>query len=144
MDKIFFWMNAPDSLIAETDWSKFLSEMVAVTMVAIMFFVTLSVFLYWRSARAQKIYSPEDVFRSYTPMRWITLAVPAGVIVSGICIVQYLEPTRHAIDIFSEAMQMGGLTTVFTAVVAYLFIAFMPGITPAKFVYRAAPFRAGK
>jgi hypothetical protein len=52
---------------------------------------------------------------------------------------------RHRmIDIFNEALQMGGIATVFTAILSYAFIAFMPGITPAKFMYRAAPFRAGK
>jgi hypothetical protein len=144
MDKIFLWMNAPDTSISETDWAKFLSEMAAVTIVAIIFFVALTVFLYWRSARARKIYSPGDVFKPYTPMRWIALAMPAGAIVSGICVVQYLEPARHVIDILSDALQIGGIIAGVTAGMAYLFIAFMPGITPAKFVYRAAPFRAGK
>lgn len=144
MNKIFFWMDAPDTLIAETDWSKFLSVMAAVTVAAILVFTLLSVFLYWWSARGRKIYTPGDVFRAYTPLRWITLAAPAGVIVSAICVMQYVEPTRHAIDILSDALEMGGLTTAFTAGLGYLFIAYMPGITPAKFIYRAAPFRAGK
>lgn len=144
MDKIFFWMNTPDTLIAETDWSKFLTEMAAVTITAVLFFTALTVFLYWRSARARKIHSPEDVFSAYTPLNWIALAVPAGILVTGICVMEYLEPARHVIDIFGEALQMGGITAVLTAAVAYLFIAFVPGITPVKFVYRAAPFRAGK
>jgi hypothetical protein len=96
------------------------------------------------SAHAKKISSPSDVFGSYKPLRWVALAVPAGGTVFALCLWDYLEPSRRALDILGQALQMGFITALLAAGLSYVFIAFVPGITPVKFMYRPAPFRSGK
>ena len=144
MEKLFFWMSIPDQAIPETAWNEFLNGMATVMFIAVAITTILTVILYGWSARRKKVFFPGDVFKAYLPMWWLCLSLVAGVVSTFVCIWQYSPALNTAAGELGIALQIGIVSVFMTALPAYLLIAFIPGITPAKFCYRPVPYRHKK
>ncbi|MEK7752161.1 MAG: hypothetical protein AAB654_09620 [Acidobacteriota bacterium] len=137
MNRIFFWMHdPPDGNILGEDWEQYLNSMAASYILVVLLAVLATVLIYRAAAARKKIHAPPDVFAPYTPIYWLCLSVPAGIVMAMICIWTYGEK-------FGD--QAGGLTYTATTLALWTFLGclllgylgiLIPGITPPKFRYR--------
>lgn len=134
---VLFWMVYPlDENIDYDQWSGFCEEMAGVVVGVWLVMTALIIGGYWWTARQEKILVPSDVFRPYTPMRWLWWAVAAGVMVSLFYAYQYQTRfTDTTVSFMADAPWVGLWTTLWTFLLAYLLM-WLPGITPAKYRYR--------
>jgi hypothetical protein len=63
--------------------------MAAMTALVILVTVVITILCYTSAAGRRKVYFLDDLFASYTPMRWILLAIPAALIAGSLCFWQY-------------------------------------------------------
>jgi hypothetical protein len=133
-------MSKPDSGIPDSSWAGFLDLMAAMTALVILVTVVITILCYASAARRRKVYFLDDLFASYTPMRWILLAIPAALVAGGLCFWQYEGALDSTEGRWGVALQIALLNGVLSAMIAYLFIVLVPRFTPAKFRYRPAPY----
>lgn len=143
MGVIFSWLSAPES-VAQEDWSNFLDNYSIFFLIMLLLSVVGIVLGYRKSAKGLKVFRPEDVFCSYTPMRWLLLAVAGGIVAALVAAFQFNSALRTVDGIAGFASWTFALTAAISALVAYLLIVFVGGLTPAKFSYRPAPYRYKK
>ena len=131
-----FWMSTPpDPAIPFTLWRGFGQEVLGWMSGSSLFFIALTVVLYWAWCRKIVIRTPFDPFAQFTPMRWLFLSFAAGT-TSGIAYAVRFHsvfPTT-LISPIGGAMTMFFLATLVTYLAAQLVI-WVPGITPRKLIY---------
>ena len=140
MGRLLFWMSKPDSGIPDSSWAGFLDLMAAMTALVILVTVVITILCYASAAGRRKVYFLDDLFASYTPMRWILLAIPAALVAGGLCFWQYEGALDSTEGRWGVALQIALLNGVLSAMIAYLFIILVHRFTPAKFRYRPAPY----
>ena len=140
MGRILIWLDKPDSGIPDTSWDGFLDSMAAVAVWAVIVTVVLTVIFYTAAARRRKIYFPGDLFATYSPMYWIFLALPSAILSGAVCFWQYEGALNSTQGRLGVVLQIVFLIGIASALLSYLLIVVVPGFTPAKFRYRAAPY----
>jgi hypothetical protein len=135
---MFFWMqNPPDTVnILGERWSEYLDTMASACLFVVIVFVVLTLLLYSSSAARKKIRLPADVFAPYTPIYWLCLSIPAGILMAVICVWTFADMLGDkAGGIAHTAATLALWAFVWTLLLSYLGI-LIPGITPPKFRYR--------
>lgn len=133
---LLFWMSFPGSDIDYVTWNEFRDMMAGWVMVCLLLTTAAIVGLYWNSARRKKIHTPADLFKPYTPMRWLWLAFVPVVLVFIVYAVEYRKLFSGAqVSYMSGAVAVGLWAGFLTLLLAYLLM-LIPQITPAKFRYR--------
>jgi ABC-type Fe3+ transport system permease subunit len=133
MGSLLFWMNKPDPKIADLAWNGFLDTMAAVTLAALLAAVIAIVWLYAVSARRRRVFFPGDLFTAYTPLWWLLLAVPAGLLAGGFCFSQYEDMLKFTEGRMGLVAQFTMLVIVLSATISYFLIVAVGPLTPAKF-----------
>lgn len=132
---LLFWMGPPGPIDYVT-WNGF-RDMVAGWVVGLLLLTTAAIVgLYMWSVRRKKIHTPDDLFKPYTPMRWLWLAFFPVVVVFIVYVVEYRKLFSGArVSYMSGAVAVGLWAGFLTFLLAYLLM-LIPQITPAKFRYR--------
>ncbi|HLK63014.1 MAG TPA: hypothetical protein VKU19_06220 [Bryobacteraceae bacterium] len=140
MGRLLFWMSKPDSGVPDSSWVGFLDLMAAMTALVTLVTVVITILCYSSAAGRRKVYVLDDLFASYTPMRWILLAIPAALLAGGLCFWRYegaLDSTEGRGGVALQIILLNGMVS---AMIAYLLIILVHRFTPAKFRYRPAPY----
>lgn len=132
---LLFWMGPPGPIDYVT-WNGF-RDMVAGWVVGLLLLTTAAIVgLYMWSVRRKKIHTPDDLFKPYTPMRWLWLALVPVVVVFIVYAVEYRKLFSGArVSYMSGAVAVGLWAGFLTFLLAYLLM-LIPQITPDKFRYR--------
>jgi hypothetical protein len=126
--------------IPDTSWAAFLDGIAAFTVLIVLGFTLLTLLAYALWARKKKIHFIYDLFAPYTPLAWIFLCIPAGLVAGGYCFWQYYQVLSVNEGGLLIAAKIAALAIFITGLASYVLILCIPGLTPRKFRYRAAPF----
>jgi hypothetical protein len=138
MGSMLSWMGKPNVLIPDDVWDGFLNNVAPLFYAIVLATILLTLAIYHFSAKRRRVSSVNDVFATFTPMFWILLAIPGGILACVLCIVNY--PVEFALGGRSFCLEMLFLGCLLIALVSYLLIVFVPALTPAKFRYRPAAY----
>jgi hypothetical protein len=139
MPNLFGWIGNPAPLsIDYPTWVAFQLTLTSLVAGLTLSGAGITLLVYVIAARRRRIVAPGDVFLPYRPLWALMVAPVMGVTVAILCFAQ-LNPIVDSITskagISAEAF---AVTTILSAVIAYVLIVLMPGLTPARFRYRPA------
>lgn len=120
-------------------WAQFSDRVGAWALCLFLVGAAAVVLLYAVHARRLRVRRPADLFRPFSPLRWLWLALVPGA-ASGLLLAgEYVSQFPGAASPLGGALRVGLAVTAATLLCAYG-AACLPGVTPAKFRYR--PFGA--
>lgn len=138
MDKLLlFWMNNPPHPEMEMEsWGPFRASMAAWLVLMVLLAVGMFSVFYYIHSRRLKIHSPADVFRPYTPLRWLRLTLIPGVVLFLVYRANYLQCFPDAPVSFMGHAAGLAIWGMFQSFALSVLVMALPRMTPAKFRYR--------
>lgn len=138
MDKLLlFWMiNPPHPEMEVEAWGPFRASMAGWLVLMVLLVVGMIGVLYYVSSRRLKIHIPADVFRPYTPLKWLWLTLVSGVVLFLVYRHNYLVSFPDAPASFMGRAVGLALWGMFLTFLLSVLVMASPRMTPAKFRYR--------
>lgn len=137
---VLFWLaEQPDpdgARMAYSAWTAFVDSIAGWLLTAVAITVATILVAYIVHARRRRVHTPNDLFTSFTPMKWLFLSVVPALIVGYRF--DTLFTTTFPLTVFSptlSALEVGVWTGFLTFVLGHLCI-LLPGVTPSRYRYR--------
>lgn len=139
MGILFGWLSSPPD-VAQEDWANFLNLYSFVFLVVLALTVLGTVLGYRSAARHYRVFSASDVFRPFTPMRWLLLAFAGATVAALVGLFQFHATLNTWAGAPGFASLMFLLTGLLSAILSYLLIVFWTDLTPPHLQFRPAPY----
>lgn len=138
MPNLFGWIGNPAPLsIDYPTWVAFQLTLTSLVVGLTLSGVGIILLAYVIAAKRRRIVAPGDVFLPYRPLGALMVAPVMGLAVAILCFAQ-LNPIVDSITKAAISAEAFAVTTILSAVIAYVLIVLMKGLTPARFRYRPA------
>ena len=139
MGNFFEWLNNPDTVTIDyRTWERFQINLSLIVVGAVAATVMAILVCYAIHARRLKILAPGDIFRRYTPLRWLFLAIAGGIMAAILCAVQLSAIVSGLSTLAAISIEAFFLTSMVAALAAYALLVIVGPLTPARFRYRPA------
>jgi hypothetical protein len=132
MGFLLSWISNPDPDHTTVEaWTRYMSDMGGIAFGLIVLGCALIVLLYHRSATAWKPAGMQQMMGTFTPMRWLWLAILFGVVEGIVCAFNFTSALgREARGEIGVSFEAGLFVLVLTFVIARGIIALVPTLTP--------------